>query len=73
MKIERKVTQPVFDPITITVESLEELKWMFAIANTSTNQASSQTYSLGFDLNNDCAIHQMALWNALGQYKDLVE
>lgn len=72
MKVEQKVTPPKFDPITITIESLDELKWMIAIANTSVTQARSQTQGLGFVICNDFGRQQMVLFNALSEYQGLI-
>ena len=72
MKIEQKVTPPLFDPITITIESLDELKWMIAIANTSVAQARLQTKDLGFVICNDGNRQQMVLFNALSEYQGLI-
>lgn len=69
MKIKRN--EPVFEPIVITIESLDEFKWLLAISNTSVKEAKSQAISLGFELRVDPSIEQRALWNGLDQYQSL--
>lgn len=70
MKIARK--EPVFEPIVITIESLDELKWLLSISNTSVTEAKKQAITLGFELRADPSSEQMALWNGLDQYQSLV-
>lgn len=71
MKVEREVVVPVFEPIVITIESLEELKWLTAIANTSELTARQQGRDLGFDMKRDCEA-QMDLWNGISKHMDLI-
>lgn len=72
MKVEREEVVPVFEPITITIESLEELKWFLAIANTSIGQAREQVRNQGFELREDAHLEQMSLWSPLVTYRDLI-
>ena len=71
MKIKRN--EPVFEPIVITIESIAELKWMLAVANTSVSGARQQTSGQGFDLESDSHIQQLALWDGIKQYQELVQ
>jgi len=71
MKIEREVVVPVFEPIVITIESLEELKWLTAIANTSESTARSLGEGLGFNIESGCKA-QMALWDGISKHMDLI-
>lgn len=73
MKFEQKVTPPVFTPITITIESPDELKWMIAVANTSVRQAREQSNAFTFSLNKDACKQQMTFWNGIEKYRSLVE
>lgn len=72
MKIERAEVVPVFEPITITIESLDELKWFIAIANTDTATATTQGKPVGVKLSDSAYVEQMALWNALKPFRELV-
>jgi hypothetical protein len=71
MKVEREVVVPVFEPIVITIESLDELKWLTAIANTSELTARQLGRDLGFDMERDCKA-QMDLWNGISKHMDLI-
>lgn len=71
MKIARK--ELPFEPIVITIETIDELKWMLAISNTSVAGAREQASNFGFDIGNEAHIQQLALWNGLEQYKSLAE
>ena len=66
------ISKEVFAPITITIESLEELKWMIALANTSVSQARSQCGNMDFSLGEHAHIQQLALWNGITEYRKLV-
>jgi len=69
MKVEREVVVPVFEPIVITIESIDELKWFLAIANTSVAQAREQVANQGFKLIDNAHIQQMSLYDSVKQYK----
>jgi hypothetical protein len=71
MKVEREVVVPVFEPIVITIESLEELKWLTAIANTSSSIAHQLGRDLGFYIDKDDKA-QMDLWNGISKHMDLI-
>lgn len=72
MKIERVEVVPVFEPITITIESVEELKWLVAIANSSETKAIELANNLGFEID-DKGLAQMSLWNGISKYLDIVQ
>lgn len=71
MKIERDVKPPVFDPITITIESVDELKWLLAISNSSFGNAEESAKSMGFTLPKELFPVQQNLFVGLNKYKGL--
>lgn len=70
MKVERAEVIPVFEPITITIENDEELKWLIAIANTAVSVAVRQAEDLGFEISRNTPA-QMSLWNGISKYMEL--
>ncbi|MNC32718.1 hypothetical protein D3C75_810820 [compost metagenome] len=71
MKFETVKVPPVFEPIVITIESIDELKWLIAIANTSEREGHEHAESLGFRMSSG-GIQQMKLWNGLDTYRGLL-
>lgn len=65
MKIERQAEK--FTPITITVESKEELHYFYALSNSSVNQVKDNASSMsGIEIEDSGKI-QMSLFNHLDQ------
>lgn len=71
MKIERDEKPPVFDPITITIESVDELKWFLAISNSSFATAQESAKSMGFTLPKELFPVQRGLFDGLNKYEGL--
>lgn len=67
MKIERDVKPPVFDPITITIESFDELKWLLAVSNQSHEEAARSAREIVYHLPS-CSEIQTRLYNGLEKY-----
>lgn len=71
MKIKRDEKPPVFDPITITIESVDELKWLLAISNSSYGHAEDSAKTMGFTLPKEFFPIQRGLFDGLIKYKGL--
>ena len=68
MKIERDKS---FRPIVITIESLKELQWMYAIANTSVSTGYKAANELGYTIDKEHAEQfSSTLWFALDEYSE---
>lgn len=68
MKIER---DNGFRPIVITVESLKELQWLYAIANTSVSEGYKAAHELGYTIDKEHAEKfSSTLWFALDEYSE---
>jgi hypothetical protein len=71
MKVERSKAQ--FNPITITIESLDDLKWFMCIANCSVNEAKRAADGLSIEFDRDkMSKCQMSLWNEIVKFEDEV-
>lgn len=68
MKIERELQK--FEPIHITIETLDELKWLTAISNMSITSAYNSAKEMGFEIaRNDLTSDiQDKLYNVLTGY-----
>lgn len=63
MKISQEKTS--FTPITLTIESLSELEWLAAIADTAVNKARRSAEGQGFILSEEAEQFQMTFYNAI--------
>lgn len=72
MKIERD-NEP-FKPIVITIESLKELQWMYAIANTSVSTGYKEAHELGYTIDKEHAEQfSSTLWFKLDKYREEIK
>lgn len=67
MKVERE--SKGFEKVTLVIESQDELNWLYALSNTSVQQAKALAVGLGFTLTSEAANKpQMALYNAVSNF-----
>lgn len=62
--------EQVFSPITIVVESQNELDYLIALSNSSISQVRDGARSLGFTLSSEAELEQPAFYKAMTQLKN---